>query len=126
MAYESPYQAMMENELLFQQQPWVHRVPYQIQHALRPAVHALTGVGAGYGLGRLGGHPGIGALAGLAAGTAYGAVSPQPTPAQEWAFHNPEKVHVLRARAAYDFDHGGVPQIDGKTAALRAYGLVAR
>lgn len=126
MAFESPYQAMMENELLFQHQPWLHRIPYQALHALRPVQHALTGLGAGAALGKFVGHPGIGAALGAALGTAYGATSPQPSAAQDWAFHNPERVHVLRARAAYDFDHGGIPPVDAKLAALRAYGLTSR
>lgn len=120
MPFESPYQAMMENELLFQQQPWTQRAPYQALHAVRPVQHALTGLGAGIGVGHLLGMPRLGALLGLAGGTAYGALSPQPTAAQDWAYHNPERVHVLRARAAYDYDQGP------KLAALAAYGLAER
>lgn len=123
MPFESPYQAMVENELLFQQQPWTHRVPYQAAHALRPVAHALTGLGLGGGLGHVLGYPRLGAALGLAAGTAYGTVAPQPSPSQDWAFHNPEKVHVMKARAMYEM---GDPLSDPKLAALATYGLVEK
>lgn len=131
MSYESPYQAMLENELLFQQQPWLHRAPYQALNAVRPVSTGLTGLGAGAAVGKFLGHPGIGATLGALVGTAYGVLSPQASPAQQWAFNNPEKVHVLRARAAYDYDHGGVPPLGeaahlAKVAALRDYGIFPR
>lgn len=132
MPYESPYQSMVENEVLFQQQPWISRVPHHVRHALTPVADALTGAGAGLAAGLAAGRPGAGAVLGTVAGGLYGVLSHNPTPAQHWAFNNPEKVHVLKARAAYDaaggdnFYHGEGMKMAaqaGATEVLRRLGL---
>lgn len=122
MSYDSPYQAMLENEVLYKQQPWLSRTPYQIGHALRPVGTTATGAGLGYGVGQLLGHPHLGAAIGGGLGAAYGVLAPSTTPAQDWAFNNPEKVHVLKARAAYDYGS----EMEPKMAALRHFGLAAK
>jgi len=104
--YESPYQSMVENEVLFQQQPWLKRIPHQIRHAVRPVEDALTGAGAGVVAGAALGSPRVGAVVGGVLGGLHGVLAPTPTAAQEWAFNNPELVHVLKARAAYDAGGG--------------------
>ena len=106
MPYESPYQSMVENEVLFQQQPWLKRIPHQIRHAVRPVEDALTGAGAGVVAGTALGSPRAGAVVGGVLGGLHGVLSRTPTAAQEWAFNNPELVHVLKARAAYDAGDG--------------------
>jgi len=104
--YESPYQSMVENEVLFQQQPWLKRIPHQIRHAVTPVSDALTGTGAGLIAGTALGSPRAGAVVGGVLGGLHGVLAHSPTPAQEWAYNNPELVHVLKARAAYDAGGG--------------------
>lgn len=106
MPYESPYQSMVENEVLFQQQPWLTRIPHQIRHAVRPVEDALTGAGAGVVAGAALGSPRAGAVVGGVLGGLHGVMARSPTAAQAWAFNNPELVHVLKARAAYDAGDG--------------------
>lgn len=106
MPYESPYQSMVENEVLFQQQPWLKRIPHQIRHAVTPVSDALTGTGAGLIAGTALGSPRAGAVIGGVLGGLHGVLARNPTPAQEWAYNNPELVHVLKARAAYDAGDG--------------------
>lgn len=128
---ESPYQSMLENELLFQHEPWIHRVPYQAAHALRPLRDAAAGAGVGGAIGSLLGKPRLGMALGGALGTAYGITSRQPSASQHWAFNNPEKIHVLRSRQAYDYAQPGIDDLAyaqemGKHAALARYGLVEK
>lgn len=106
MPYESPYQSMVENEVLFQQQPWLKRIPHQIRHAVTPVSDALMGTGAGLIAGTALGSPRAGAVIGGVLGGLHGVLARNPTPAQEWAYNNPELVHVLKARAAYDAGDG--------------------
>jgi len=125
---ESPYQSMIENEHLFQQEPWSHRVPYQVAHALRPVRDAAVGAGLGGAVGGLLGKPNLGMALGGALGTAYGVMSHQPTASQHWAFNNPEKIHMLRSRQAFDYAQPGITDLAyaqemGKQAALERYGL---
>jgi hypothetical protein len=97
---------MVENEVLFQQQPWLKRIPHQIRHAVTPVSDALTGTGAGLIAGTALGSPRAGAAIGGILGGLHGVLAHSPTPAQEWAYNNPELVHVLKARAAYDAGDG--------------------
>lgn len=126
MPYESPYQSMVENEVLFQQQPWLKRIPHQIRHAVTPVSDALTGTGAGLIAGTALGSPRAGAAIGGVLGGLHGVLAHNPTPAQEWAYNNPELVHVLKARAAYDAGDGFEMGKAAQEKVAISSGLVAR